>query len=108
MPFIVNFTGYRRYANPDAAKVNLANHWRANNKVRNAAAIDNFVYMGYERLYNIQNGDIWGGYILDSIAPVSRDHIDGGDGFSTLDEQKFGDKSNFLKEFYKGGSKPNY
>ena len=42
MPFIVNFSGYRRYANPETAKMNLANHWRANNKIRNSAAIDNF------------------------------------------------------------------
>ena len=53
-------------------------------------------------------GDVWGGYILDSIAPVGRSSIDNGDGFSTLDEKKFGGKSDFLKDFYKGGNKPNY
>ena len=28
MPFVVNWTGYRRYANPDQAKLNLARHWK--------------------------------------------------------------------------------
>ena len=40
MPFVVNWTGYRRYANPDQAKLNLARHWRQQNKVRNISAID--------------------------------------------------------------------
>ena len=108
MPFVVNFTGYRRYANPETAKLNLANHWRANSKVRDVSSIDLFTRYGYERLYNIQQGDVWGGYILDSIAPVDRDSIDQGDGFSTLDEMKYGKKSPFLKNFYTGGKKPNY
>ena len=108
MPFVVNWTGYRRYANPDQAKLNLARHWKQQNKVRNVAAIDAFTSFGYERLYNIQMGDVWGGYVLDSIAPVGRDAIDGGDGFSVLDEKKYENKSDFLKGFYKGGNKPNY
>ena len=108
MPFVVNYTGYRRYASPDQAKLNLANHWRQHNKVRDLGQIDAFTRAGYERLYNIQQGDVWGGYILDSISPIARDHIDGGDGYSVLDEKKFGGKSSFLKSFYKGGQKPNY
>ena len=108
MPFVVNYTGYRRYASPEQAKLNLANHWRANSKVRDTSSIDMFTRYGYERLYNIQQGDVWGGYILDSIAPVERDHIDSGDGFSTMDEMKYGKKSDFLKNFYTGGKKPNY
>eukprot|EP00493_Phyllostaurus_siculus_P010296 UN10437 len=54
MPFVVNYTGYRRYASPEQAKLNLANHWRQHNKVRNTDAIDMFTRAGYERLYNIQ------------------------------------------------------
>ena len=108
MPFVVNYTGDRRYASPEQAKLNLANHWRANSKVRDATSIDMFTRYGYERLYNIQQGDVWGGYILDSIAPVARDAIDQGDGFSTLDEMKYEKKSTFLKNFYTGGKKPNY
>ena len=108
MPFIVNWTGYRRYSNPDTAKLNLAAHWRQGNKIRQPAAIDNFTQRGYERLYNIQQGDIWGGYILDSIAPIARGSVDSGDGFSMLEEQKYENKSNFLKAFYQGGKKPNY
>ena len=108
MPFVVSYTGYRRYASPEGAKLNLANHWRANSKVRDTYSIDMFTRYGYERLYTVQNGDVWGGYILDSIAPVTREHIDGGDGFSTLEETKYQDKSKFLKSFYTGGNKPNY
>ena len=72
--------------------------------------IDQFVAQGYNRLYNIQMGDVWGGYILDQIAPVrdSRGFVDNGDGFSTLDEKKYAGKSAFLTKFYKGGNKPNF
>ena len=108
MPFIVSYTGYRRYASPEQAKLNLANHWRQHNKVRDIDSIDMFTCFGYERLYNIQQGDVWGGYILDQIAPVARDHIDSGDGFSFLEEKKYENKSSFLRNFYEGGKKPNY
>ena len=40
MPFVVNWTGFRRYASPEHAKLNLARHWRANNKIRNPNVID--------------------------------------------------------------------
>ena len=54
MPFIVNWTGYRRYASPEQAKLNLAAHYRTMNKVRNTEEIDLFCAQGYEYLYNIQ------------------------------------------------------
>ena len=108
MPFVVNWTGYRRFASTEVAKMNLANHWRQGNKVRSIDEIDLFTKYGYERLYNIQMNDVWGAYVLDQIAPVSRDAIDGGDGFSFLEEQKYENKSTFLKSFYTGGKKPNY
>jgi hypothetical protein len=53
----------------------MAQYWRQNNRVRDPETIDNFVRAGYERLYNIQQGDIWGSHLLDQIAPVSRDNI---------------------------------
>ena len=62
---------------------------------------------GYYRLYSIQQGDVWGGYILDQVAPMYRDNIDRNNAFSTLDEAKYGNKSTFLKSFYKGKS-PNF
>ena len=52
-------------------------------------------------------GDVWGGYVLDSIAPIHRGPIDGGDGYSFLEEEKYEKKSGFLKAFYQG-KKPNY
>ena len=53
MPFIIGLNGYRRYTNPEMAKLQLANYWRQHNKVRNIEQIDNFVRGGNERLYNI-------------------------------------------------------
>ena len=54
MPFIIGWNGYRKYTTPETAKLQLANYWRQNNKVRDSEQIDNFVRAGYERLYNIQ------------------------------------------------------
>ena len=69
-----------------------------------------FTRSGYERLYNIQQGDVWGfgvrgGYILDEFAPVGRDHISNGDGFSTMNEQKYEKKSEFLPQRFLHGRK---
>ena len=74
--------------------------------MRDVENIDNFVRAGYERLYNIQQGDIWGSYILDYIAPISRANIPINQGFSYREEVKFKNKSGFLKDFYKGGRRP--
>ena len=80
MPFIIGFNGYQKYTNPRLAKLSLANYWRQHNKMRNPEGIDNFCQKGYERLYNIQQGDVWGSIILDQIAPqaprrtISRNH----------------------------------
>ena len=41
-------------------KSNANTYYRQNNRVRDPENIDNFVRAGYERLYNIQQGDIWG------------------------------------------------
>lgn len=74
--------------------------------MRNPEGIDNFCQKGYERLYNIQQGDVWGSIILDQIAPqaprgtISRNH-----GFSFHEDVKYAKKSNFLKGFYQGGNK---
>ena len=89
--------------------MNLAIHWRQHNKVRSIESIDMFTKVGYERLYNIQQGDVWAGYILDSIAPISRENnINQSEGYSMLTENKYKGKSSFLKSFYLGGDKPNY
>ncbi len=86
MPFIVNWQGLQKYTSPAQAKMQLADYWRQHNRARDPENIDNFVRAGYERLYNIQQGDIWGTAILDHIAPVSRDNIARNQGFSYLDE----------------------
>ena len=53
MPFIIGMHGYRRYTNPEMAKLQLARYWREHGKTRDIMAIDNFVSKGNERLYNI-------------------------------------------------------
>lgn len=64
---------------------------------------------GYERLYNIQQGDIWGAQILDHIAPVAKGMVQRNQGFSTYEEQKYENKSTFLKDFYSPSpKKPNF
>lgn len=108
MPFIINWNGYRRYTNPEQAKLQLANYWRQHNKVRDKDNIDAFVRAGYERLYNIQQGDVWGSIILDQIAPQGRGMVQRNQGFSTLEESKYGKKSTFLKGFYNDANKPNF
>ena len=77
--------------------------------MRDAENIDNFVRAGYERLYNVQQGDIWGSYILDYIAPVTaRGTINDHMGFSYHEDIKFKNKSKFLTDFYQGGKRPQY
>jgi hypothetical protein len=75
MPLIVNWNGLLKYTSPDSAKLQLATYWRQQNRVRDVENIDNFVRAGYEKLYNIQQGDVWGSAILDQIAPVGRGMI---------------------------------
>ena len=71
MPFLVYWNGFQRYTTPEQAKLQVAAYWRQHNKVRDADAIDAFVRGGYERLYSIQDGSIWGATILDQLAPVT-------------------------------------
>ena len=108
MPFVINWTSYRKYATPEQAKLTLASQFRTLNRVRDIDQLDAFVFFGYHRLYSIQQGDIWNGQILEFFAPsTNKGVIDNNDGFSFLDETKFGEKSDFLKSFYKG-NRPNY
>ena len=65
MPFLIGLNGMQRYTTPETAKMQVAAYWRTQMKVRNIHNIDMFVRSGYERLYNMQNGDVWGGVILD-------------------------------------------
>ena len=100
MPFVINYFGYHRYTNPEQAKLHLGNYWRQNNKIRDINAYDKFTRAGYERLYAMQNGDVWGGIILDQIAPQAKGMVQRNQGFSTLEEAKYGKKTKFLQNFY--------
>ena len=76
MPFLIGLNGMQKHTDPERAKMQIAAYWRTQNKVRSIINIDNFVRSGYERLYNMQNGDVWSGTILDQIAPVRRGNIE--------------------------------
>ena len=69
-----------------------------------------FCAMGYEKLYNIQQGDIWGGFVLETIMPYNDGtrHTNHERGFSTLEAKKYNGKSKFLTNFYQGSSVDPY
>ena len=106
MPFIMGWNGYRKYTTPENAKLQLAQYWRQYDTVRDHDTIDDFVRAGYERLYNIQQGDVWGTWTLDQISPVAKGKVQNNEGFSYHDEIKYKNKSSFLKGFYQGGDRP--
>ena len=72
--------------------------------------MDWFVARAGERLYNVQNGDIWGSQLLGIIAPTGDNMIQsqGNQGFSYHEDVKFQGKSSFLKDFYEPRGKPEY
>lgn len=76
--------------------------------MRDIDNIDKFVMAGYDRLYSMQNGDVWGGTILDQIAPQGKGMVQRNQGFSTLEEHKYGKKTTFLQKFYNDPKKPNF
>lgn len=76
--------------------------------MRDIDNIDKFVAAGYDRLYSMQNGDVWGGTILDQIAPQGKNMVQRNQGFSTLEEVKYGKKTTFLQNFYNDPKKPNF
>ena len=69
MPFIMFSNGVQKYTTPEQAKMQLAILWRQNGKMRDPDEIDDTVRHMYEKLYNIHQGDVWGDYILEMIAP---------------------------------------
>ena len=105
MPFVIHKAGFRVHASPEEAKLQLALLFRQNKHIRDPVQVDIATLKMYERLYNIQNGDVWGSWIMDFVAPHSDKVIKNGTGFSTLDEDKYGGKSEFLEEFLEGDHK---
>ena len=108
MPFIINFYGLRKYTTPEHAKMQLVSYWRSHSINRDTEQIDWFIKASYERLYNLQGGDIWGGHILDEIAPAARGKITAFQGYTNYEEVKYKNKSGFLKDFYKSPKRPQY
>uniref|UniRef100_A0A7S3JBC4 Uncharacterized protein n=1 Tax=Euplotes harpa TaxID=151035 RepID=A0A7S3JBC4_9SPIT len=102
MPFIVSSMHFQNLTTPEQAKLQLARHWRHANKVRDPTAVDHFTIKMYERLLNIQQQDVWGGYVAHLIAPTGYDQYVQNHGFSFLNRAKYEKKSKFMEEFYEG------
>ena len=102
MPFIVAYNGLFRMTNVEQAKLQLARTWRQQNRQRSIENLDRFSTLSAERLYNMQQGDIWGGLITDWICPTDKGNWVGTHGLDQFDEKVYKGKTDFLKGFYKG------
>ena len=87
---------------PESAKIQLAHLWRQHHKVRDPDMIDEMTRENYERLYNIQQGDVWDTMVMDLYMPRTKVSISSSDGYSTLDQDRNEGKSEFLTTFLEG------
>ena len=105
MPFILMNYGLNSHTTEELAKLQLARHFRHANKVRDPAIVDEMVMRMYERLANISSQDVWGGFVAYIVSPHGLNQYLRNQGYSYLEDAKFGKKSNFMKDFYTGGKK---
>ncbi len=108
VPWILKVYSMRENFNEAEAKKHLARHWRHANKVRDPQVVDEIVMRWYEKMGNIKQVDVWGGLVLDIFAPQGNEQYNKNEGYSFADEVKYGDKSEFIKDFYKGGRNTLY
>ncbi|CAI2382437.1 unnamed protein product [Moneuplotes crassus] len=108
VPWIIKIYSMNESFTEAEAKKNLARHWRHANKVRNPAVVDAMVSSWYERMQNIKQLDIWGGQVYDLLGPQSKEQYIKTEGYSFYDDAKYKGKSEFVKDFYKGGRKAMY
>ena len=108
LPYIVHSFGFRSLTSVEDAKLQLAKHWRYNDKVRTPAQIDELVCNMYERLGNIVQQDAWGGAVAYMIAPPDKRNRIRNQGYSYIQEAKYGKKSSFMNDFYTGKNKNVY
>ena len=70
--------------------------------------VDMLVTKWYERLGNIQQQDVWGGYVTGLIVPHHNHNHPNNKGYSYMEEAKYGKKSQFMQDFYtRGGNGKN-
>ena len=106
MPYIVAYNGLFRMTNVEQAKLQLARTWRQQNRQRHIDNLDRFTAVSQERLYNMQQGDIWGGHVMEWIVPAHKGFALGSHGLDEFDEKVYKNKTDFLKGFYKGERPP--
>ena len=105
VPFIVHSYALRAHCTEESAKLHLARYWRNNKKVRDPATVDFLITEMHEKLLNILQQDVWGGHVVSLLCYKSDHHIMRNEGYSYLEEAKYGKKSDFMKNFYTGGGK---
>ena len=105
VPYIIHSYALRAHVTEQQAMLHLARHWRMNNKMRNTTDIDEVIARTYEKILNIKQQDIWGGYVTYMLCPKGHKHYMNTTGYSYYEEAKYGKKSNFLENFYTGGRK---
>ena len=105
VPFLIRIYGYNRLISPYQFKENVASAFRENSHLRRADAIDYKVNRAYSALHDMEQhyGDTHHFDIY--VKPWTQ--ADGRYGFSYLQEKQYGNRSGFLKDFYKG-NRPNY
>ena len=69
MPFVLATLNMNRFTSVEDAKMHVASIWKQNERVRNIEQIDNFTVSQYEKLYAIQENDVWMGGVMDWLCP---------------------------------------
>ena len=105
IPFLLKTYSMREMTNEAQAKMHLARHWRRANKVRDPLMVDEMVTRWYEKMLNMKQQDIWGGYVYYLFCPSDKDQYIRREGYSYHEEVKYEGKTDFMKDFYTGGKK---
>ena len=105
IPFLLKVYSMRDMTTEASAKQHLARHWRHGNKVRDPLVIDEMVLRWYEKMLNMKQQDVWGEYVHNLFCPNGKGQYARKQGYSFYEKQKYGDKTDFMKDFYSGGRK---
>ena len=105
-PILLRIHNLYTKVNPVQAKINCARLFREKSHLRDPSIVDHYVVKGYDALSEAEQHYCQNTHLYQFFCP--RDTTLLGDrGYSYLDEQKYGNKTTFLKSFYKG-NRPNY
>ena len=62
----------------------------------------------YEWLYNIAQGDVWGGLIMDLFSPLDKGVPVMSSALNLYEENKYKNKTEFFKDFVEGTEKKSF